>query len=147
MGARPITDDDFETLRSWRNEDRVRIQSFRTEVISEQEHRDWYARKKLDASFRQFILDGVGTFSLSMIEENTAVIGYFTATGQQPGAGTILMQEALAIAWQLGVKTIVADIIDGNTRSIGLVRKFRFEAGERGESDGKWYVRYKKVLT
>ena len=60
--------------------------------------------------------------------QNTAEISYYVHTDNQgQGIGSDLIQHAISECPALGIKNLFAILLDANTNSIGLLKKFGFE--------------------
>jgi RimJ/RimL family protein N-acetyltransferase len=142
---RPIAAADLETLRTWRNLDRVREWMFDPHPISPQRQQAWWRERAHDPLYRQYVLayDGAGLGSISFtIEANEplAVCGYYVgAEPAPPRSGTLLMYEGLRAAFRAGgIETVECNIFPGNELSIRLVRRFGF--AETAQSNLRLHV-------
>jgi len=142
VALRPIDVGDLETLRRWRNLDRVRLRMFDRGTISPEQQRAWWERRERDADYRQYVLsyDGVGLGSISFTtgaDAARATCGYYVgAEPAPPRAGTLLMYAGLRRAFGSGVREVLCEIRRDNEPSIRLVQRFGFE-----ETEGRTEVR------
>jgi RimJ/RimL family protein N-acetyltransferase len=142
VALRPIEAGDLETLRRWRNLDRVRLRMFDRVAISAEQQRAWWQRRERDADYRQYLLsyDGEGIGSISFTtgsDAARATCGYYVgAEPAPPRAGTLLMYAGLRRAYGSGISEVTCEIRRENEPSIRLVQRFGFE-----ETDGRADVR------
>lgn len=134
-GMRPMSEDDLQLVREWRNSERVRHYMYTTHVITEDEHRSWWERLKGDPATRYciFELDNrpIGVVNIVSIDRthNTANWGYYLgADDAPPGSGAAMAYFALAEVFEnLGIRKLVGKVFVGNPRSIKLHEKFGFK--------------------
>jgi UDP-4-amino-4,6-dideoxy-N-acetyl-beta-L-altrosamine N-acetyltransferase len=134
FALRPMTGDDVELVRTWRNADHVRRHMLTTHPIAEDEHRRWWDRSKDDPSRRLYVFEVEGTpagfvtlVDIDPARERASWGFHLGATGLPHGTGSAMMFLALERAFEdLGIQTITACILPENSRSIHLHGRFGF---------------------
>lgn len=123
---RPMTSDDLEAVRTWRNHPTVRASMFTDHVITPEEHAAYFDRALKDPKKRYLICSDVagadyGLGGLVGIDtaHGTADWGFYRndRPGEHAGTwlGLLLLDEAFA---SLGLEKVSAEVLDGNTRSL-----------------------------
>ena len=108
-----------------------------TEPLSGEAWHEWF-REHDPASYPVFVWeqDGIiaGWIAFSPYRKgrnalrSTAEISYYLHSNfHRKGIASRLMQHAIEVAPSLGLKTLIAIIMEPNTASVALLRKFRFE--------------------
>jgi FkbH-like protein len=149
---RPVTDDDVITLLRWRNQPAVRATSLTTHVISEEEHRAWWARAKDDPSYAARILeeDGrvVGALNLYRIDRTERSGWWGFSLDSEAVDPTLLFARWLAVEEQIvnfaraeGLGTLRCETLASNERVIklharaGFVEERRTSVTREGRSE------------
>lgn len=134
---RPVTADDRELLRSWRNDPSVRRQSFNSAEVTEREHIEWLnARLADDRRCRLYVaeLDGepAGQARVELSRDGAGEISVsLDAKSQGRGVGTALIVAASQRgADELGLEEIVARIKPTNARSLRAFAKAGYADAE-----------------
>ena len=132
---RPVREGDSELLLRWRNADHIRPFMYTDHLISESEHRQWFARMMGDESSAYFILEGsggpLGMVCFTGIDENdrSAVMGcYLGETDAPRGSGTAMGY--LALEWIFSnreVRQVRAEVLDFNEASRRFFTRLGFE--------------------
>jgi len=146
VSLRLLSEGDLPLTLAWRNKDRVRSCFVTSRVISEDEHRAWFASYlQRDNDFDFVILDResgrvVGQVAIYEIdwERRTATFGRLMI-GEDDALGKGLASEATraAIAFSLGTLAMVEvrlEVFAANHRAIALYEKCGFRVC--GERDG-----------
>lgn len=150
MRLRPMTVDDLELVRSWRNRPEVRESMFTRHVIGVDEHLAYFERALHDPTKRYLVCvapddEPVAVVSFVDIDHvhGTATWGFYTGASAPPGTGSWLGLLGLAYAFRgLRLEKVSAEVLDWNTRSMrfhqmlgfrieGSFRAHHVEAGQR----------------
>ncbi|HEY8357823.1 MAG TPA: UDP-4-amino-4,6-dideoxy-N-acetyl-beta-L-altrosamine N-acetyltransferase [Ramlibacter sp.] len=134
MPLRCLDEADLLLILNWRNAPEVRNNMFSTREITEQEHRDWFARTKADPQSHFYVREdrdgvpnGVVYFTQCRPETQSSFWGFYAAPHSRPGTGTLLGMEALDEAFgPLKLHKVNAEVLAMNERSLGLHRKLGF---------------------
>lgn len=148
---RPVTDDDQEMVRRWRNHPRVRQASITQHEISAEEHAAWWRRTRSDPDRFVLIFQwagsecGVVTFDRDPGGES-ATWGFYLdvenldARAELMPAWIALEREAIDYAFDvLGLRRIGGETLAANTPVLQLHRRFGFRVVRRyqREIDGE----------
>lgn len=117
---------------AWRNHPAVRGFMLTQHEISLEEHRQWFARVKLDKTRQQLIVMD-GTVPLGFVQFNSvshggiADWGFYVRPDALKGDGTKLGQAALMHGFNIiGLHKVCGQAIEGNTASIAFHQKMGF---------------------
>jgi UDP-4-amino-4,6-dideoxy-N-acetyl-beta-L-altrosamine N-acetyltransferase len=125
-GLRPLTADDLELVRGWRNAAHVREASFSRHAIAADEHQRWYVQAAADPTRRLwlFVHDGrpQGFVQLSGVApEGVAEWGFYAAPDAARGTGRQLGRAALREAFEVErVHKVCGRTLGGNLASIRM---------------------------
>lgn len=129
---RPLTGDDLETIRAWRNHPDVRSSMFSTNEITRDEHRAWFDRASADAARRLLLLErddrAAGFVQFEIVGDGgIAEWGFYVAPGAKKGTGGLLARYALRFAFQdAGFHKVCGRVLAFNEPSIAFHLKFGF---------------------
>lgn len=134
MPLRPMTEGDLMMVLAWRNSPNVRAAMYHSHLISEDEHRAWFARIKDDCSSVWLIFEngdgsscGVGYFTQINQAAGTALWGFYAAPEAGKGTGTRLGEALLSYAFnELKLRKVNAEVISSNNISLKFHRKLGF---------------------
>lgn len=132
---RPMSADDLDMVREWRNSDRVRPYMYTTHQITEQEHQTWWSGVSDDDTVRYYIAEvddrPFGVVNIVDIDHvhGTASWGFYIGADDAPrGGGSVMEFLALEMAFgQLGVRKLVCEVLAYNERPLRLHEKFGFQ--------------------
>jgi UDP-4-amino-4,6-dideoxy-N-acetyl-beta-L-altrosamine N-acetyltransferase len=130
--VRSLSEDDLVMVLAWRNHRAVRSYMSTQHEISQEEHRNWFARVKEDKTRQQLIvLDGtdpLGFVQFSLVcQGGIADWGFYTRPDAPKGSGTKLGRAALSHAFKkLGLHKVCGQVIESNVASIRFHQKLGF---------------------
>jgi RimJ/RimL family protein N-acetyltransferase len=141
LALRDVTLEDAALLRAWRNDPSVRASSFNQDVIDEQTHRDWLAKKLASADTRMWILtaDGVpaGQVRYDKTDDTAEVSVSLGAAFRGKGYGVaILTMSAQRACTELALKEIRAVVKLTNAASLNAFTRAGFHRGPDAEVHG-----------
>ena len=136
---RPATDADIDAVLAWRNHPDVRTASLQQHVITEPEHRSWWARTMSDTSRRVLIYEreghpsGVVTFFDHDLDARSACWGYYLDVEGLDERGQTLLAwfEVQRQAVQYAFDDLGLDVLEGEQREEHRVTR----AGGQGGDD------------
>jgi L-amino acid N-acyltransferase YncA len=143
ISLRLATAEDCERVWRWANDAQARANSFETDPIPWENHKDWFQRRLGDECSRLFIaLDGdgdpVGQVRFEMSGEAAVISASVDPVRRGEGLGPqIIRTGAVALLAEGGVKVIHAYIKPGNDASVRAFRKAGFTASEDATIKGK----------
>ena len=131
----PLAEIDLETIRLWRNSDRVRLNMYSDHIIAPEEHRRWYDRTKDDPRWLYLIMEydgqpaGVVNFRDIDRVAGSALWGFYLGRSDLPrGSGTVMGYLALNHAFMVeGWRTLSGEVLDFNEPSLRLFRRLGFD--------------------
>lgn len=128
----PVSMDDLETIRHWRNHINIRRWMFSQEQITAQQHKQWFLKRQnhTDFSMRLYCVDGhaQGFVSFTCRAENVWEWGFYLSPDCSRGHGQWLGKLALQYAFsQLGAWQVSAQVLSYNERSLILHQKLGFQ--------------------
>ncbi|MBL1435356.1 MAG: UDP-4-amino-4,6-dideoxy-N-acetyl-beta-L-altrosamine N-acetyltransferase [Rhodobacteraceae bacterium] len=130
---RPMANQDLEMVLEWRNAPKVRENMYTQQVISLNEHQNWWARVKDsdNAKYLIFEVDGVPTGFVSFtsvdLDHKTAEWAFFASSTAVRGTGSKMELLALDFAFSnLGLNKLNCEVLAFNTGVISLHKKFGF---------------------
>ena len=134
MSLRPLTEEDLSMVLKWRNAPEVRRSMYSSHVISEEEHRAWYARIANDQQFRWYmhmdssrVKDGVVYFTQYSPVQRSAFWGFYAGLNAKQGAGTGIGIDAIDVAFgELKLHKLNAEVLMTNERSARFHLKLGF---------------------
>jgi UDP-4-amino-4,6-dideoxy-N-acetyl-beta-L-altrosamine N-acetyltransferase len=119
-------------LLAWRNHPAVRGFMLTQHEISLEEHRQWFARVKLDKTRQQLIVMD-GSAPLGFVQFNSVCLGgiadwgFYVRPDAPKGSGTKLGQAALMHGFtMLGLQKVCGQAIESNSVSITFHQKMGF---------------------
>jgi UDP-4-amino-4,6-dideoxy-N-acetyl-beta-L-altrosamine N-acetyltransferase len=146
--VRPLQAEDLDLVRQWRNSEAVRRWMFSTNTITEQEHREWFAKNQ-NNPLRHLLVYSEGETSLGFVNisveaaSKNAEWGFYIAPDAPPGTGQRLGKTALSYAFNvLALHKVCGHVLHFNQRSIRFHEKlgFQLEGQLRDEHyDGSTY--------
>ena len=135
LGAlRPITNNELELIRSWRNAPAVRANMYTRHEISSEEHLAWWARtiQRQDQQYLMYEKDGkargvVGFTSIDYVNNNCSW-AFYAAPDAPKGTGSQMEFLALEhIFTDLNLHKLHCEVLAYNTPVIKLHQKFGFQ--------------------
>lgn len=135
FSLRPMTDDDLMMVLEWRNHPNVREHMYTTHVISEVEHRAYFARVKNDFTKKYLICvdeEGAPVGVVNFVDINrangTAFWGFYSGDQSRRGVGTQMEFLALAHAFEvLDLRKLNAEVLSTNPAVLAFHEKFGFQ--------------------
>jgi UDP-4-amino-4,6-dideoxy-N-acetyl-beta-L-altrosamine N-acetyltransferase len=128
-----MTEDDLPMVLAWRNHQAVRGFMLTQHEISLDEHRQWFARVKLDKTRQQLIVMD-GTAPLGFVQFNSvsqggiADWGFFVRPDAPSGSGTMLGHAALMHGFDIiGLHKVCGQAIESNAASVAFHQKMGFQ--------------------
>jgi len=146
--------EDATLLWDWANDSDTRAQAFRSEPISWESHRAWYAEKLADARTFIGIFESSEGCPLGQIRfdegpEGVEVDVAIAPSWRGKGLAQGLVRHGLAVAarcWPVGT-IVVAKVLTGNQCSYRLFTRCGFVDKGIQTSHGKTYAQLEGVLT
>jgi UDP-4-amino-4,6-dideoxy-N-acetyl-beta-L-altrosamine N-acetyltransferase len=129
---RDLTEDDLSMVLEWRNAPSVRRYMLTQHEITQEEHRQWFARVKDDKTRQQIIVmdagDPIGFVQFNPVSQGgIADWGFYVRPDAPKGSGTKLGQAALTHAFKtLGLHKVCGQAIESNLVSIAFHQKLGF---------------------
>lgn len=150
--VRALTEDDLPMVLVWRNHPAVRGFMLTQHEISLEEHRQWFARVKLDKTQQQLIVMD-GTVPLGFVQFNSvsqggiADWGFYIRPDAPKGGGTKLGQAALMHAFNIiGLHKVCGQAIESNAASIAFHQKMGFREEGRLRDQQRMGDRYHTLV-
>lgn len=131
--VRPITLEDIEQVRQWRNLERIRVNMYNTDPIDADQQRLWFAGLEKDTTRNYFLFlqddRSVGCLYYTNIREGTAQLGYYLGEERiWPGLGLLLELTALDYAFdRLGLDRLLAEVLEFNSGPQKIHALFGYE--------------------
>lgn len=170
-GLRTMLESDLPLVLSWRNAEDVRKNMYTSHIISEEEHRVWWDKKKFDPTSRLLIFEmenepvGVVTFSNYTGEGGTATWAFYSGNRSRRGIGSLMERSALEYAFEtLRLRKLECEVLAFNRPVINFHLKYGFtiegvfrESYKRGDQyfdiyrlsmlSSEWYRYVKPALS
>jgi UDP-4-amino-4,6-dideoxy-N-acetyl-beta-L-altrosamine N-acetyltransferase len=134
---RPLTLDDLDMMRAWRNHPSVSDYMLTKHEISAAEHLAWFEsssrnqNRKLCIFEHQNIASGFVSFDINPIE-NEAEWGFYLAPSAEKGIGCALGEAALKQAFELyNLSLVIGKVIPTNQKSINFHLRLGFHREAR----------------
>jgi len=129
---------DLETVLKWRNSDRIRSVMFTDNVITMEEHIDWFKRVKGHKNMTSLIFEyngtPVGVINFSGIDKISRLCSWGFYLGEEnlpTGTGLVMGYLGLEYAfYNLGVDEVYGEVLNTNTPSIFFHGKLGFVGKE-----------------
>ena len=150
---RPVQNSDLVTILTWRNDERIRLHMFNSNIIKPEQHYSWFDRVRDNPDVELLMLEVGGVaqgFMNLKIEPRSRIAtwGFYVSPLAPQGAGSLLGRLTLRHCFlKRSVHKIVGEVLEHNTRSIKFHLRNRFlEEGRLRlhHFDGE---RYHDVLT
>ena len=121
-------------LLSWRNSPEVRKFMFTSQIITPEEHAEWFRKLQHNPDKHCYIHlnqheveDGFVAFTRMESEKSCASWGFYLSPDAAPGSGTPLGNAALTKAFgELQLTKLIAQVLVNNPRSIRFHEKMGF---------------------
>lgn len=144
---RPMTEDDLDQVRDWRNAEDVRQNMYTSHLISKQEHSSWWQSQSLTPSSRLLICEvdgiacGVVTFSRYTGAGGSASWAFYSGDRGRRGVGGLMEALALEYAFEtLRVDRLECEVLAFNDAVVRFHLKHGFKiegiAREAHQRDG-----------
>jgi len=128
-----MSESDLPLVLSWRNAEDVRKNMYTTQVITEQEHRAWWDRQRLNPETRLLVFEienkpfGVVVFSNYTGEGGTATWAFYSGDRTRRGIGSLMECSALEYAFEtLRVRKLECEVLSFNRSVINFHVKYGF---------------------
>ncbi|MDD3342354.1 MAG: UDP-4-amino-4,6-dideoxy-N-acetyl-beta-L-altrosamine N-acetyltransferase [Sulfurospirillaceae bacterium] len=127
-----LSDAQKRMILAWRNHENIKTYMYNAHTISEAEHFGFIESLKTRDDKRYFLAQheglNIGVIDFNAISTHSATLGLYTNPMlHQKGMGSLLMQTIIEYAFEtLKVKTLIAEVFDGNQRAKALYEKFGF---------------------
>ena len=130
---KPITIDHSALLLKWRNSHDVRVMMINSDVITEDNHKEWF-ENMLNSQLLKFYIyyvnncpSGVMNYKIDSSDDKIATWGFYLGVkGLPPGHGTDLCKKGVIQARVLNLKKIKASVLTKNTKSKKIHEKLGF---------------------
>lgn len=139
---RPAKQNDFEDVLRWRNDPSVRHQSFSSEEITHNQHKEWWASRESRREEVKILLVNnikLGVVRASFNSNNSACEWSFFSRPSCPrGTGAIMEQASLT--WLFDEKKLdycLCKVLANNLSVIKLHQKFGFTITDRLQTTSK----------
>lgn len=131
---RPLEERDLEQMLQWRNSDRVREYSYHDELITWEQHVNWFRGITENARFHGLIFElegiptGVMNFTNIDSRHKRCHWGFYIGRSDAPrGSGTFMCELAVRYAFsELGIRKLCGEVLAYNQASIALHHKLGF---------------------
>ena len=130
---RPMRDSDLEMVLEWRNAPEVRSYMYTQQLISLEEHRQWWAKTKTDPSCHYLVFESGGTpmgvvnFTKISPTHKNAFWGFYAEPSAPKGTGARLGFCALEYAFQrLALSRLTGEVLADNAASLAFHKKLGF---------------------
>ncbi|MGB0898601.1 MAG: UDP-4-amino-4,6-dideoxy-N-acetyl-beta-L-altrosamine N-acetyltransferase [Psychrobium sp.] len=133
VSFRPITEQDIELVRQWRNSQRVNSQMLNQQMITQESQRAWFESIKNNSSQKHFLclLDQrpVGVLNFVDITNDDCEWGcYIGEERVLPGIGLVLEAAALYYSFNhLNIKLLNANVLADNKGPQAMHRLFGYQ--------------------
>lgn len=137
----PLTEDDLELVRTWRNRDTIRSVMEYSDIISPEAQRIWF--NKLDKATNAYFIivyegEKIGLTHLKDVHQDGAEAGLFIADDRYLGTGVAYLASFALLAYafeQLKLKCVTAKVNRLNEIALNYNRTLGFEVCDQaGES-------------
>lgn len=130
---RDIEDSELELILSWRNEPLTRKNMYNTDIISLDEHLNWWAEIKKSKRHRYFICEvshkpeGVVAFNDINEKNRHSFWAFYSSPVATKGIGAKMEYLALEYAFEiLNLNKLSCEVLDYNISVVNLHKKFGF---------------------
>lgn len=134
---RPITLSDIDDIVRWRNSDAVRLNMYVQDILTAEQHLDYYKKQILTGKTKQFIIlvdsFAIGTVYYKFLNKEQVELGIFIGEIEYIGKGfgresfNKLLQESQK---NEEIKRLLVKVNNSNIRAINLYRSFGFKKKE-----------------
>lgn len=143
---RPVREEECLDILAWRNADNVRQAMLTQDIISEQDHLSWWAKKQSDPAFRMMILEHQGTpiavqIYFSIDHPQNAWWAFYFTPHMPEELGPMLKHwryvEVAGIAYAfeiLGIEKITCEVLKSNAGVLSWHKRFGFKTLPRNVS-------------
>ncbi|PML80972.1 UDP-4-amino-4,6-dideoxy-N-acetyl-beta-L-altrosamine N-acetyltransferase [Enterovibrio norvegicus] len=133
VSLRPMTKDDLDVVRQWRNAPETREKMFTTHEIKPDEHAVWFERVQRDNTKRFYVVSiegaDIGMVSFTDINQDSgcAEWGFYKAPNAPAGIGLVMLHAALNHAFDtLSLKQVTSRVLTINPKVLHLHNKLGF---------------------
>lgn len=130
---RPLTAEDRDRVRVWRNQPHVAAMMYTDHEISAAEHARWFDATLTDPAKRYFIIEadgeGAGLAGFTEIDEKSASWAFYLASAETRGKGLGAETEFLMLSHAfetLGLETLRCEVLTQNAPVIAMHEGFGF---------------------
>lgn len=134
LALRPADESDLLELLSWRNDEVTRAMSLNGEMISKNDHSNWYLRALRDPSIKILIAElrsgekcGMCRFELNVIPGKSRISIIIDPSFRGRGLGKVLLKSCIDYYRQDFKGPIVAQVKKNNKASLSLFKGIGFE--------------------
>ena len=147
---RPMTESDLELVLAWRNSDSVRMNMYSHDLISWEDHVNWFETQKQSPHVRNLIFEldsnplGVVSFSQISLSNSSATWAFYSGDTSVRGVGSMMETLALDYAFnELKINRLECEVLEFNSKVISFHKKFGFqEEGRKKQGycrDGEYF--------
>lgn len=131
---RPMSDNDLNLVRQWRNSERVRANMYTDHLITANEHQEWFSKAKDDPRSRYFVFEHkgtpVGVVNIVQIDDRNKKCywGFYLGDTTAPKTSGPAM-EYLALEYMFNIlkmRKVCCEVFVFNEPVIKLHKKFGF---------------------
>lgn len=151
MTLSALTEEDLETVLTWRSASAVLHRMYNHDETTSSEHRAWFQRLQNDAASSWYLYRcgpsapaGVVCFTRRDLEQRSAFWSFYTSPHAVPGTSIRLALDSLELGFSdLSLAKVCAEVLETNSRSFTFHKKIGFvEEGTLREQyfDGVCYV-------
>jgi UDP-4-amino-4,6-dideoxy-N-acetyl-beta-L-altrosamine N-acetyltransferase len=131
---RPLIEDDLRLILKWRNSEQIRSASMNNQLISYEEHFNWYLNvKKCNSTLLIFDIDSVpsGFIKFELVDDKTAEWSIYKDPENSKKYGRIMGGMAIDYAFNsLTINKITAKVISTNSQSLRFHELLGFKMQE-----------------
>ncbi len=133
--------DDINIYYQWVNDPAVRSQSFKTELISWEDHNNWFRKKITDLSVKMYVISTnskpIGQVRFEKTNEGYLIDYSVDLKYRGNGFGQLLLKKSiLEIKRELGTVKLIARVKTANKPSNKVFQMLNFELLELDEANG-----------
>lgn len=135
ISLKNIEEKDLELILQWRNQDHIRKVMFNSNIITMEQHINWYKnlKQKENSLSKIFYFDDIpyGVLNITNINKlnNTCEWGFYIGDSKTPhGMGTVLGYASLNYLFDvLNLRKVCGEVIENNKKSRNFHEKLGFK--------------------
>jgi UDP-4-amino-4,6-dideoxy-N-acetyl-beta-L-altrosamine N-acetyltransferase len=154
---RPLRENDLAMVLRWRNAPEVRKNMYSSEIISEEEHAEWWQRMQSDSRVRLLIFEDAGeplgfvSFTNYTGPGGSASWAFYSGDTSRKGIGSMMERAALEFAFgELEVHRLECEVLGFNRPVVDFHLKHGFEvegvSRDAYQRDGERYSIFRLAM-